>query len=68
MYLLPISYIIIGFIFFVGSIALFLMDYKTVLMNKGKKSYLFLNVSSIILSLLLFLLGIIYVVIINNQL
>lgn len=68
MYLLPISYIIIGFIFFVGSIALFLMDYKAVLMNKGKKSYLFLNVSSIILSLLLFLLGIIYVVIINNQL
>ncbi|MCR1913447.1 MULTISPECIES: hypothetical protein [Enterococcus] len=68
MYLLPISYIIIGFILFVGSIALFLMDYKAVLINKGKKSYLFLNISSIILSLLLFLLGIIYVVIINNQL
>lgn len=68
MYLLPISYIIIGLVLFIGSIALFLMDYKAVLINKGKKSYLFLNVSSIILSLLLFLLGIIYVVIINNQL
>ncbi|MGL9847773.1 hypothetical protein IGJ91_002943 [Enterococcus sp. DIV0765f] len=68
MYLLPISYIIIGFILFVGSIVLFLIDYKSVLINKEKKSYLFLNISLIIISLLLFLLGIIYVVIINNQL
>ena len=68
MYLLPIVYIVFGSLFFVGSIFLFLMDYKYILMNKVGKGYLILNWTFIILSLMLLVLGVVYFLNIKSQL
>lgn len=68
MYLLPIGYIVFGSLFFVGSIFLFLMDYKYILMNKVGKEYLILNWTFIILSLMSLVFGVVYFLNVKSQL
>lgn len=68
MYLLPIVYIVFGAFFFVGSIFLFLIDYKYVFMNQIGKRYLILNGTLIILSLMSLVFGVVYFFMVKSQL
>lgn len=68
MFLFPIICIVIGFILLLGSIFMFLMDYKYVLIHNVRRNYLIFNVSSLILSILLLIFGVIYFFVIKNQL
>lgn len=58
----------LGFIFLGINIYLLLQDYKWVITNNGKFKYLGYNWLLIILSLILFILGISSIFMINNQL
>ncbi|OZS41202.1 hypothetical protein DF186_10665 [Enterococcus hirae] len=68
MYMWSIVTIGLGFIFLGINIYFLLQDYKWVITNNGKFKYLGYNWLLIILSLLLFILGISSVFMINNQL
>ncbi|MGL9881492.1 hypothetical protein IGK81_002739 [Enterococcus sp. DIV0703] len=68
MYLIPIICITLGIIVFLSSIFLFLLDYKFVFLNNINKSYLVLNIFSLILSSSLLILGIVYLLNLRSQL
>lgn len=68
MYLIPIICITLGIIVFLSSIFLFLLDYKFVFLNNINKSYLMLNIFSLILSSSLLILGIVYLLNLRSQL
>ncbi|VFA55616.1 Uncharacterised protein [Enterococcus hirae] len=68
MYLIPIICITLGIIVFLSSIFLFLLDYKFVFLNNINKSYLALNIFSLILSSSLLILGIVYFLNLRSQL
>lgn len=68
MYMWSIFTMGLGFIFLGINIYLLLQDYKWVITNNGKFKYLGYNWLLIILSLILFILGISSIFMINNQL
>ncbi|MGL9870197.1 hypothetical protein [Enterococcus sp. DIV0691] len=68
MYMWSIVTIGLGFIFLGINIYFLLQDYKWVITNNGKFKYLGYNWLLIILSLILFILGISSIFMINNQL
>ncbi|EPM6972889.1 hypothetical protein ACTPIR_002077 [Enterococcus hirae] len=68
MYMWSIITIGLGFIFLGINIYFLLQDYKWVITNNGKFKYLGYNWLLIILSLILFILGISSIFMINNQL
>lgn len=68
MYMWSIVTMGLGFIFLGINIYLLLQDYKWIITNNGKFKYLGYNWLLIILSLILFILGISSIFMINNQL
>lgn len=68
MYLIPIICITLGIIVFLSSIFLFLLDYKFVFLNNINKSYLALNIFSLLLSSSLLIFGIVYFLNLRSQL
>ncbi|MBF8807111.1 MAG: hypothetical protein IC227_00240 [Enterococcus lacertideformus] len=68
MYTLAIFIILMGIIFLCVNFVLFLNNYKKVIIGQVNKSIIYINVLLLMSSIFLLILGIVYYIVINQQL
>ncbi|MEY8446653.1 hypothetical protein [Enterococcus ratti] len=68
MYITPIFIIVSGILFLISAIYLFLDNYKKMIMRQINQSIIYINTIVLISSIVLIILGVVYFIVIKQQL